>query len=110
MAFIQEAQQLLAHRTIPSLQGLLAHEAYVHRLLFHAKADVQEALLQYRLRKTYAPSDEDCLVLEDRELEKQSYLFLIGNVGSGKSYVLAFGYLSCTALLSASFIARTILH
>jgi hypothetical protein len=93
MAFIQEAQQFLAYRTVPSLQGLLARDEYVHRLLFHAKADVQEGLLQYRLRKTYAPSDEDRLILEDRKLEKQPYLFLIGNAGSGKSYVFAFGCL-----------------
>src|SRR5262245_41702335 len=93
MAFIQQARQFLTHKIGPRLQGFLAREEYVHRLLFQAKADVQEASVQYWLRKTYTKSDEALLVLEDRELEKQPYLFLIGNAGSGKSYVLTFGYL-----------------
>jgi hypothetical protein len=93
MTFIQQAQHFLIDRIVPRLQSFPAREEYVHRLLFQAQADVQEALVQYWLRKTYAKSDEALLVLEDWELEKQPYLFLIGNAGSGKSYVLMFGYL-----------------
>ena len=36
---------------------------------------------------------QNTLILEDSALEKQPYLFLIGNAGSGKSWVLALGYL-----------------
>src|SRR6266568_588288 len=93
MTFIQEAQQLLAHRIVPRLQDSFSHEEYVHRLLFQIKADVQEAMIRHRLRKTYGESDEDLYVLEDRELAQQPYLCLIGNAGSGKSSVLTFGYL-----------------
>ena len=93
MAFIQEAQQFLVERIVPRLQDFLSRAAYVHRLLFHVKADVQEALVRHRLRKTYKVSDEDLQALDDRELARQPRLCVIGNAGSGKSSVLTFGYL-----------------
>src|SRR5262249_52028064 len=92
MTFIQEAQQFFAHRIVPRLQDLLPREAYAHRLLFHVTADVHEASIRHRLRKTYKVSDEDLQTLEDTELARQPRLCLIGNAGSGKSAVLAFSY------------------
>ncbi|SRR6266511_1249249 len=89
MTFIQDARTFLAQALLPRLQDVLSGSAYVNRLIFHEKADVKTARALRGLPKDQ-DADRDHHVLEDRALEKQPYILLLGNAGSGKSFILTF--------------------
>src|SRR6266571_6751052 len=92
ITFTQGAQVFLKQVLLPQLNNFLSESVYVHRLLFREKTDVTTARALYRFRKDQK-TDTEHDVLEDREIERQPYLLLLGNAGSGKSFVLAF---ACT--------------
>lgn len=90
MAFIEEARNFLQQELLPYLRDLLDQEGYVHRLICREDVDTTMARALHRLRERQGRNDD---VIEDRELELQPYLLLIGNAGSGKSFILIFGYI-----------------
>jgi hypothetical protein len=92
MTFAQDAQIFLEQSLWPRLKNFLSESEYVQRLLFREKADITTARALHRFRKDQGTDTED-EVLEDREFERQPYVLLLGNAGSGKSFVLAF---ACT--------------
>ena len=89
MTFVRDARKVLQQEVLPKLENFLSQVEYVHRSIFHDGADVQQALYSHQLRGHHGEDDDT--VLQDRELEKQSYLLLIANAGAGKSFLLTFG-------------------
>jgi hypothetical protein len=88
MSFIEEARVFLEQTLLPRLNNFLSESEYVNRLIFRETADVMMTRALHGLRKTQGILDDE--VLEDRELEKQPYILLLGNAGSGKSFILTY--------------------
>ena len=89
MSFIEEAQRFLQQKILPDIEEVQKKEGYIHRLLFREEANIDEALA---FRQLYQHQQDNNNILEDKNLEKESSLALIGNAGAGKSFVVEYGY------------------
>ena len=76
MSFIEEARRFLQQKILPDIEEVQKKEGYIHRLLFREEANIDEALA---FRQLYQHQQDNNDILEDKNLEKESNLALIGN-------------------------------
>lgn len=93
MTFLEDARNYLREVILPQLEGRLAQEEYIHRFIFREGVDVHQVITFRQLLLQRGSAND---LLDDRELAKKRDLLLIGNAGSGKSFVLIFGYIQAT--------------
>jgi hypothetical protein len=84
MPFLEDARDFLRQELAESRFV----DGYVHRVLAREGADLHEAVVRRRLR--LAVGDDD--LVGDTELGRRPHMLLVGNAGSGKSFVTAFTY------------------
>ncbi|HJY83004.1 MAG TPA: hypothetical protein VKK81_18215, partial [Candidatus Binatia bacterium] len=90
MTFVEDARNFLRRDFLPQITSLLGQEDYAHRLIFRQGVEVDKARAFRAFREDRESTGD---LLEDQELDKQPRLLLIGDAGSGKSFILAFAYL-----------------
>jgi hypothetical protein len=86
MPFLEDARDFLRQELAATQSRFV--DGYVHRVLAREGADLREAVVRRRLR--LAVGDDD--LVGDTELGRRPHLLLVGNAGSGKSFVAAFTY------------------